>query len=60
MIDSHYTWWVCGRSYLCRMIDLIHMGYVDEVLFGYEVVERLPQLVEEWVSELRLRDGPSP
>ncbi len=59
MIDSHYTWWTCGRSYLCRMIDLIHMGYVDEVLFGYEIVERLPQLVEEWVSELRLRDGPS-
>jgi hypothetical protein len=52
MIDSHYTWWVCGKSYLCRIIDMIHMGYVDEVLFGYEVVERLPALVKEWTVTL--------
>ena len=57
MIDSHYTWWVCGRSYLCRMIDMIHMGYVDEILFGYEIVERLPQLVEEWVTDLHTRQS---
>jgi hypothetical protein len=49
MVDAHYTWWDCGRSYLCRMVDMVHMGYVDEVLFGYEVVERLPALVREWV-----------
>lgn len=49
MIDSHYTWWVMGRSYLCRIIDMLHMGYVDEVLFGSEVIERLPSLVESWV-----------
>lgn len=48
MIDSHYTWWECGKSYLCRIVDMIHMGYVDEVLFGYEVIERLPTLVKEW------------
>ena len=59
MIDSHYTWWVCGRSYLCRMIDMIHMGYVDEILFGYEIVERLPQLVEVWVTDLHARRGQS-
>ena len=50
MIDAHYTWWVCGKSYLCRIIDMINMGYVDEVLFGYEVIERLPLLVKEWRS----------
>ncbi len=50
MIDDHYTWWDCGRSYLCRIIDMLHMGYVDEVLFGYEVVERLPDIVAEWVD----------
>lgn len=55
MVDSHYTWWECGRSYLCRMVDMIHMGYVDEVLFGIEVVERLPGLVRCWVDELRER-----
>mgnify|MGYP001608603495 FL=1 len=50
MLDAHYTWWDCGKSYLCRIIDMLHMGYTDEVLFGYEVVERLPELVESWVS----------
>jgi hypothetical protein len=32
------------------MIDMLHMGYVDEVLFGSEVLERLPGIVKEWVS----------
>ncbi len=50
MIDDHNTWWNMGRSYLCRIVDMLHMGYVDEVLFGYEVVERLPDLVKEWVE----------
>jgi hypothetical protein len=53
MLDSHYTWWECGRSYLCRVIDMLHMGYVDEVLFGSEVLERLPSLVSEWISLAR-------
>ena len=48
IVDSHNTWWKMGRSYLCRMVDMMHMGYVDEVLFGREVVERLPTLVSEW------------
>lgn len=34
LLDARYTWWDCGRSYLCRVIDMLHMGYVDEVLFG--------------------------
>ena len=49
MLDSHRTWWEKGRSYLCRIVDMLNTGYVDEVLFGREVVERLPQLVSEWV-----------
>jgi len=56
MIDAHYTWWECGRSYLCRIIDMLHMGYVDEVLFGLEVTERLPALVRHWVKLARQRD----
>ena len=47
-IDDHFTWWKCGRSYLCRMIDMLHMGYVDEVIFGREVLTRLPELAREW------------
>jgi hypothetical protein len=50
MVDDHYTWWECGRSYLCRIVDMLHMGYVDEVLFGSEVVERLPAIVKDWVK----------
>ncbi len=57
MVDAHYTWWDCGKSYLCRMVDMLHMGYVDEVLFGYEVVERLPELTAEWVAAFRRPPG---
>jgi hypothetical protein len=55
MVDDYFTWWECGRSYLCRIIDMLHMGYVDEVLFGYEVIERLPAVVAEWIELLRAR-----
>lgn len=54
MVDAHYTWWTCGRSYLCRLVDMLHMGYVDEILFGYEVVERLPAIVKDWTGRYRL------
>jgi len=57
MIDDHFTWWGCGRSYLCRVVDMLHMGYVDEVLFGSEVVERLPKIVKEWVSIARAQQA---
>lgn len=54
MVDAHYTWWDGGgRPYLCRIFDMLHMGYLDEALFGYEVVERLPGLVREWVKAAR-------
>jgi hypothetical protein len=33
------------------------MGYVDEVLFGYETVERLPELVREWVETYYAREA---
>lgn len=56
IVDAHYTWWTLGKSYICRMIDMLHMGYVDEVLFGYEIVERLPEIIENWVTLLENRD----
>jgi hypothetical protein len=55
MVDAYYTWWIKGRSYLCRIIDMLHMGYVDEVLFGKEVITRLPPLVKGWVKAFRRR-----
>ena len=51
-VDSHFSWWGQGKSYLCRLIDLLHMGLVDEVLFGAEVMQRLPQLVAQWVRRV--------
>lgn len=29
---------------------MLHMGYTDEVLFGYEVIEQLPAIVKGWVA----------
>lgn len=49
MIDDYNTWWNMGKSYLCRIIDMLHMGYADEVFFGYEVVERFPEVIDEWL-----------
>jgi hypothetical protein len=60
MVDDRYTWWNCGKSYLCRLIDMLHMGYVDEILFGYEVVERLPSIVAGWVAIAKEQRGKSP
>ncbi|HYH78635.1 MAG TPA: hypothetical protein VEX86_02535 [Longimicrobium sp.] len=51
--DSHRTWWGKGRSYLCRIVDMLHMGLVTEVLFGSEVVEQLPRIVAEWVQQYK-------
>jgi hypothetical protein len=55
VIDAHYTWWKCGRAYLCRMIDMLHMGYVDEILFGNEVETRIPVIVKGWVAAHKAR-----
>lgn len=46
-VDAKYTWWVLGRSYLCRMVDLLHQGLVDEVIFGREVLTRIPEIAKE-------------
>ena len=55
VIDAYQTWWIQGKPYLCRIFDMLHMGLVSEVLFGYEVVERLPTIVAEWKKILTSR-----
>ena len=47
-VDDRFTWGVKGKSYLCRLIDMTHMGLVDEVIFGKEVLRRWPQIVKTW------------
>lgn len=54
-VDSRFTFWECGRSYLCRMIDMLNMEYVDEIFFGREVVDELPRRVQEWLVEYERR-----
>jgi hypothetical protein len=56
-LDAHYTWWKCGRSYLCRIFDMVHMRLVDEVVVGREVITRVPVLVEEWIEALKSRNS---
>ncbi len=48
IVDDYFTWWKCGRSYLCRIVDMLHSGLVDEVLFGREVLTRWPEIVGTW------------
>lgn len=55
IVDAYFTWWKCGKAYLCRLVDMLHMGFVDEVLFGKEVITEMPRIVGEWVSELKER-----
>lgn len=50
IVDDYFTWWKCGRSYLCRIVDMLHMGYIDEVFFGKEVLEALPPVAKSWVK----------
>ena len=52
VVDARHTWWDCGRSYLCRMVDMLHMA-VDEVLFGYEVLKEMPRIMAELVALAR-------
>ncbi|PIU52402.1 MAG: hypothetical protein COS90_11630 [Deltaproteobacteria bacterium CG07_land_8_20_14_0_80_60_11] len=47
-VDDNFTWWIKGKSYLCRLIDMMHIGLVDEVIFGREVATRWPEIVKKW------------
>lgn len=44
-IDAYRTWWTQGKSYLCRLIDALNSGVVDEVIVGREVFTRWPELL---------------
>jgi hypothetical protein len=46
MADDYFTWWDCGRSYLCRIIDMLHEGLLTAVFFGRQVLT-------EWPDEVR-------
>lgn len=50
-IDSKNTWWKLGKSYLCRIIDLLHIGQVSEVFFGNEVLTQWPITLTDLLNE---------
>lgn len=50
-IDAYHTWWGKGKSYLCRIVDMLHMGLVDEVLFGNEIFQEWPDSLKEILTE---------
>lgn len=46
-VDDRFTWWGLGKSYLCRIVDMLHVGLVDQVFFGREVLQ-WPDVVRAW------------
>ena len=49
-IDAYRTWWVQGKSYLCRLVDAMNSGVVDEVIVGREVLTRWPELLQSIIE----------
>lgn len=49
-IDAYSTWMVQGKSYLCRIVDLLHRGAISDLIVGAEVVTAIPPLVEGWLA----------
>jgi len=49
-VDSYQTWWIQGKSYLCRLVDAMNAGFVDEVIVGKEVLKRWPALLKEIIK----------
>lgn len=50
-IDAYRTWWIQGKSYLCRLVDAMNSGVVDEVIVGQEVFTRWPKLLRSIIQE---------
>ncbi len=46
IVDDKFTWWDKGKSYLCRIIDILNSGLVDEVIFGREIIDRWPKIMK--------------
>lgn len=49
-IDAYDTWWNDGKSYLCRIVDALNMGLVDEVLVGREIFTRWQPLLRSLLN----------
>lgn len=47
-VDAYDTWWTKGKAYLCRLVDAVNKGVVDEIVVGKECIEAIPRLVRSW------------
>jgi len=47
LIDGKIQW-SKGKSFICRLVDLLNMGVLDEVLIGKEVLTEWPKIVATW------------
>ena len=48
-VDAYRTWWIQGKSYLCRLVDALNSGAIDELIIGKEVFDRWPKLLYELI-----------
>lgn len=55
-IDAYSTWMEQGKSYLCRIVDLLQRGAIDNLVVGAEVETAIPSIVAEWRIALASRD----
>lgn len=40
--------WSRGKSYICRIIDILNMGLIDAAILGGEVTTQWPDVVNSW------------
>lgn len=55
--DARYTWWDKGKSYMCRLVDLLNQDSMTELLIGRECLTEIPRIVTEWKEAYAQRDA---
>lgn len=48
LMTDGYEAWKKGVSYICRIIDILNMEYIDAAIFGEEVFTQWPDIVNSW------------
>lgn len=51
LMTDGWTAWKKGVSYICRIIDILNMGYIDGAIFGDDVLDDWIQVVKGWEEE---------
>ena len=46
-LDAYSAWLEQGKSYLCRIVDLLHRGSIDDLVIGAEVLTAIPEMVKK-------------